>query len=259
MSIDFSLNSEGVALITINRPDRMNALDDEHYSALSAAWIRVRDDNDVRVAVITGAGEKAFCAGADIKSVLTAERPWADVWKTQADQLLNRGLEVWKPVIAAINGYCLGGGVTLMLAADLRVAAASATFGVSEVKRGVIAANGGTQRILGQLPHAIAMEMLLTGDAISAAQAERWGLVNKVVPTVAEVVPAAMDYARKIAANAPLAVQASKELALRARDLPLGAGLRLEQLVGKLLTQTEDVQEGARAFAEKRPPNFKAK
>ena len=258
MSIDFELDDAGIAVITINRPDRMNAMDQEHYAGLSRAWERVRDDDDVRVAIVTGAGDKAFTAGADIKSFLTRKNPWPDLWKTQQDQLLNRGLEVWKPVISAINGYCLGGGVTLMLATDIRVACASATFNVAEVKRGVIAANGGTQRIISQLPYPIAMEMLLTGNSISAEQAERWGLINKVVPTPADVLPAAMEYARKIAEVAPLAAQASKELALRARDVPLSVGLRMEQLIGKLLTQTADAAEGSAAFAEKRAPKFKA-
>jgi E-phenylitaconyl-CoA hydratase len=259
MSIDFNLDDSGIAVITINRPEKLNAMDDEHYAGLSRAWSRVRDDDSVRVAIITGAGDKSFTTGADIKSVLTKERPWSDVWKTQADQLLNRGLEVWKPVISAINGYCLGGGVTLILATDIRVACESATFNVAEVKRGVIPANGGTQRLISQLPYPIAMEMLLTGDAISARTAERWGLINKVVPTAADVLPAAMDYARRIAANAPLAVQATKELALRSRDVPLNVGLRFEQLVTKLLTQTEDAKEGSKAFGEKRAPNFKSR
>tara|TARA_R110001606_G_scaffold314379_2_gene461051 strand:- start:26040 stop:26819 length:780 start_codon:yes stop_codon:yes gene_type:complete len=259
MAIDFELNDEGIAVITINRPERMNAMDEEHYQGLSNAWTRVRDDDDIRVAIITGAGDKSFTSGADIKTYLTKARPWSDVWRTQVDQLLNRGLEVWKPVISAINGYCLGGGVTLMLATDIRVACESATFSVSEVKRGVIAANGGTQRIISQLPYPIAMEMLLTGDGISAQTAERWGLINKVVPTSADVLPAAREYARRIAVNAPLAVQASKELALRSRDVPLAVGLRFEQLIGKLLTQTDDSREGAAAFSEKRPPHFKSR
>jgi E-phenylitaconyl-CoA hydratase len=259
MSIDFDLSSAGVATITINRPERHNAMDPEHYAALSEAWTRVRDDDDVRVAIITGAGEKAFSAGADIKTHLTKKATFADVWKTQQGMLLNRGLEVWKPVIAAVNGYCLGGGLTLLLATDIRVASANATFSLAEVKRGLIAANGGTQRLIEQLPYCIAMELLLTGDTISAAQAERWGLVNQVVPTPADVLPAAQGYAERIAKNAPIAVQASKELALRSRDVPFAAGLRIEQLVGRLLRETEDAVEGPAAFSEKRPPNFKGR
>lgn len=255
MSIDLELLDDGVAVITINRPDKRNALDAEHYQALSAAWTRVRDDAEIRVAVITGAGDKVFSAGADLKSWIGRKIDMAELWQTQRGMLLNRGLEIWKPVIAAINGHCLAGGMTLMLATDIRVAAEHATFALSEVKRGIIAANGGTQRLPDQLPHAIAMEMLLTGDAIDAATAARWGLVNKVVPAD-EVRSAALDYARRIAANAPLAVQAAKELALRGSQQGLAAGLRFEQFVNYILQRTEDAAEGKAAFAEKRPPRF---
>jgi len=181
VAIDFDLE-DGVAIITINRPERRNALDAEHYDLLSKAWARVRDDNEVRVGIITGAGDKAFCAGADIKSFVGREVELSELWLTQKGQLLNRGLEIWKPIIAAVNGVCVGGGMTLLLATDIRLSVESATFGVSEVKRGIIAANGGTQRIMQQLPYAIAMEMLLTGDSLNAQTALRWGLINRVVP-----------------------------------------------------------------------------
>jgi E-phenylitaconyl-CoA hydratase len=143
-----------------------------------------------------------------------------------------------------------------MLATDIRVAASHATFSLAEVKRGVIPGNGGTQRVLDQLPHAVAMEMLLTGDGIDAVAAERWGLVNKVVPQ-ADLLETAYGYARKIAANAPLAVQAAKELALRSRDMDLTSGLRLEAVLNRMLMQTEDAKEGPAAFAAKRTPAFK--
>jgi E-phenylitaconyl-CoA hydratase len=254
MSIDFH-EQDGVALITINRPEKSNALDREHYDALSEAWRRVRDDDAIRVAVITGAGDRAFCAGADLKSFVGAPPSLAALMHTQQGQLLNRGLEVWKPVVAAVNGHCLGGGMTLLLATDLRVCVPTATFGLTEVQRGVFPANGGTQRVAQQLPHAIAMEMLLLGDAFDADAANRWGLVNRVVPRE-EPLPAAMAYARRLAANAPLAVQAAKELALRSRDADLATGLRLEQLFLRLLQDSQDVAEGTRAFAERRAPRF---
>ncbi|MDA8249403.1 MAG: enoyl-CoA hydratase-related protein [Rhodospirillales bacterium] len=257
MTIDVEV-AEGIASITINRPERLNAMDAEHYKALSAAWCRVRDDPAIRVAVVTGAGDRAFSAGADIKSFLTRPAELPEMWLTQRDQLLNRGLEVWKPVIAAVNGLCLGGGMTLLLATDIRVAAEHATFGLSEVKRGVVAGNGGTQRAIWQLPHAIAMEMLLTGDAIDAATAAHWGLVNRVV-AAGEVMATALAYARRIAANAPLAVQATKELALRSRDVDLGTGLRIEQMINRMLQFSDDAREGPAAFAEKRPPRFQGK
>jgi E-phenylitaconyl-CoA hydratase len=257
MSIDVEV-TDRVALITINRPERLNAMDQAHYEGLSNAWMRVRDDPEIQVAVVTGAGERAFTVGADIKSFVAAPAGLNELWLTQKDQLLNRGLEVWKPVIAAVNGLCLGGGTTLLLGTDIRVAAEHATFGLSEVKRGIIAGNGGTQRVIKQLPHAIAMEMLLTGDAIDARAAERWGLVNKVVPA-GELIAAAMGYAKRIRANAPLAVQAAKELAYRSRDLDLAQGLRLEQVMNRMLQFTEDAKEGARAFAEKRAPDYQGR
>jgi len=257
MSIDVTVDGH-IATITINRPERLNAMDAEHYHGLSQAWMRVRDDPDLRVAVVTGGGDRAFSVGADIKSFLTRKPEWREVWMTQHDQLLNRGIELWKPVVAAVNGFCLGGGVTLLLATDIRIASETATFGLSEVKRGIIAANGGTQRVLSQLPYPIAMEMLLTGEPISAQAAAQWGLINKVVPRD-QLMPTAMDYARRLASLAPLALQAAKELAIRSRDVDLATGLRMEQLVSNLLRQTDDSKEGARAFAEKRAPAFEGR
>ena len=191
MSIELDRDGH-VALITISRPERLNALDAQHYSDLADAWIKVRDDTSIRAAVVTGAGERAFTVGADLKSFIPEVPQLGEFWLTQRGQLLNRGLEVWTPVIAAVNGYCLGGGMTLLLATDIRVAATHATFGLPEVKRGVLPANGGTQRILDQLPFAIGMEMLLTGEPIDADTALRWGLVNRVVPA-GELLDAALD------------------------------------------------------------------
>lgn len=257
MSIDFDLDETGIATITINRPDRMNSLDADHYRSLSEIWTRVRDDHAIRCAIVTGAGDKSFCAGADIKEVIGQKMELREHWLTQQELLLQRGLEVWKPIVAAVNGYCVGGGVTLLLATDIRIAVPHAEFGLGEVKRGTIAGSGGTQRVMRQLPHAIAMEMLLTGDRIDAAKAERWGFVNAVVPP-AELMSTARDYAKRIIANAPLAVQATKELALRSRDLSLADGLRLEQMTSFILQQVSaDVQEGRTAFMEKREPRFR--
>lgn len=256
MAIDFKVD-DGVALITINRPEVHNAMDAEHYELLSRAWLRVRDEPEIRAAVITGAGDKSFCAGADLRSYTTAAT-WSlgQMWLTQREQLLNRGLEVWKPIIAAVNGYCLGGGSTLLFATDVRIASENATFAITEVKRGLVPGNGGTQRLLGQLPYPIAMEWLLTGDSMDAQTAARWGLINRVVPQ-AQLLSTAMAIARRIAANAPLAVQAAKELAIRAQDVDLATGLRMEQITNRLLQTSQDVQEGAAAFKEKRAPRFK--
>jgi E-phenylitaconyl-CoA hydratase len=255
MSIDLDLLDGGIAVITINRPEKRNALDAEHYQGLSDAWTRVRDDDAIRVAVITGAGDKVFSAGADLKSWIGREAKLSELWQTQRGMLLNRGLEVWKPVVAAINGHCLAGGMTLMLATDIRVTAQHATFALSEVKRGIIAANGGTQRLPQQLPHAIAMEILLIGDAIDADTAARWGLVNRVVPAE-QVMDTALDYARRIAANAPLAVQSIKKLSRQTAHLSDADAQQLTELHWGVLRDTADRIEGRRAFAERRTPHY---
>lgn len=258
MPVDFEVDSHGVALITLNRPERLNAMDAEHYELLSEAWIRVRDEEAIRAAVVTGAGGRAFSVGADLKTFIGSLPGLGEHWLTQRGQLLNRGLEVWKPVVAAVNGLCLGGGTTLLFATDLRVAVEGAEFQLPEVKRGVLAGNGGTQRALDQLPYAVAMELLLTGGKLDAERALHFGLLNRVVPR-GELLPTALGLAREAAANAPLAVQASKELAIRSRDMDLASGLRLEQSWLRMLQQTEDVEEGRMAFAEKRAPEFKGR
>ncbi|NYT24381.1 enoyl-CoA hydratase/isomerase family protein [Alcaligenaceae bacterium] len=255
MSVDVE-TEDGICTITINRPEKHNAMDGEHYAALSRAWAHVRDDPEIRVAIITGAGEKTFSAGADLKNMESVFNGMGDIFLTQKDQLLNRGLEVWKPVIAAVNGNCFAGGITLLFGTDIRVAVDTATFGITEVKRGLLAANGGTQRPLRQLPYAIAMEMLLTGDPISAQDAHKWGLINAVVPRE-HLMEKAREYAHRIIRNGPLAVQATKELAIRSQDIDIATGLRMEQVMIRHLLATEDVKEGRAAFAEKRDPVFK--
>jgi enoyl-CoA hydratase/carnithine racemase len=254
MSLLFEVRDK-IAYITINRPEALNAMDPETYQQLSAAWVDVRDNPDIWVAIITGAGDKAFSAGADLKKTIPRQPEAWEFWQTQAEPILNRGLEVWKPIVAAVNGYCLAGGMTLLLATDIRIAAEHATFGLSEVKRGILPGNGGTQRTIRQLPYPIAMEILLLGDRIDAQTAHRFGLVNAVVPAE-QLMATAEDYARRLCANAPLAVRAIKELAVRSLSLPLHEGLRLEQAIGTVLRRTEDAKEGPRAFAEKRPPRY---
>lgn len=244
-----------IAYITINRPDVMNAMDPETYSELSRAWIDVRDDPDVWCAIITGAGERAFSAGADLRKTIPREQEKWHIWQTQEEQILNRGLEIWKPIIAAVNGYCLAGGMTLLLATDLRVAADHARFGLSEVKRGILPGNGGTQRTMQQLPYPIAMWLLLSGEWLDASDALQYGLVNKVVP-MSELMTEAERMAHVICENGPLAVRAIKELAVRGQYMPIEYGLRLEQAMGHVLRNTEDAKEGPRAFAEKRKANF---
>ncbi len=247
-----------IARITINRPEAMNAMDPEVYALLSKAWIDVRDNPDVWVAIVTGAGEKAFTAGADLKSFIPDPPAKADFWLTQKQMILNRGLEVWKPIIAAVNGYCLAGGMTLLFATDIRIAAEHAVFELSEVKRGILPGNGGTQRALRQLPYAVAMEMLLLGRRLSAREAVAFGLINKVVPAQ-ELMSAAEYCARQLCENGPLALRAIKELAVRSQSLPLEQGLRLEESFQEFLRTTEDAKEGPRAFAAKRRPDYKAR
>jgi E-phenylitaconyl-CoA hydratase len=244
-----------IAHVTVNRPEAMNAMDPQTYEELSQAWIEVRDNPEIWVAIITGAGDRAFSAGADLKRTIPRESAIGDFWQTQAEQILNRGLEVWKPVIAAVNGYCLAGGMTLLFATDIRIAAEHATFGLSEVKRGILPGNGGTQRAIRQLPYPIAMELLLTGDRLTAQQALQYGLINRVVP-LADLLPTAEAYALRIIENAPLAVRAIKELAVRSQYMHLTDGLRLEEAIQQVLRQTEDAAEGPRAFAEKRPAQY---
>ena len=257
MALLFEL-TDHIATLTFNRPEAMNAMDPETYGELSKAWIEVRDNPDIWVAVITGAGDRAFTAGADLKKTIPRQPEMWEFWQTQSEQILNRGLEVWKPVVAAVNGYCLAGGMTLLFATDIRIAAEHATFGISEVKRGILPGNGGTQRAVRQFPYPIAMEMLLLGDTITAQQALQYGLVNRVVPGE-QLMDTAMEYARRLAANPPLAVRAIKELAVRSQYMHIQDGLRLESAIQQALRQTEDAREGPRAFAEKRPAVYKGR
>jgi E-phenylitaconyl-CoA hydratase len=250
--------SDHIATLTINRPEAMNAMDPETYRDLSDAWIEVRDNPEIWCAIITGAGDRAFTAGADLKKTIPRQPELWEFWQTQAEQILNRGLEVWKPVIAAVNGYCLAGGMTLLFATDIRVAAEHATFGIAEVKRGILPGNGGTQRAVRNLPYPIAMELLLIGDQLTAQQAYQYGLINRVVPKE-QLMETAHDYARRICANAPLAVRAIKELAVRSQYLHLSDGLRLESAIQQVLRQSDDAKEGPRAFAEKRPPVYRGR
>lgn len=247
-----------IAYITLNRPEAMNAMDPETYHELSEAWAEVRDNSDIWVAIITGAGDKAFSAGADLKKTIPHPAEVWHHWQTQEDQILNRGLEVWKPVIAAVNGYCLAGGMTLLLATDIRIAAEHATFGLSEVKRGIVPGNGGTQRTIQQLPYPIAMYFILTGERMNTQEALRAGLINKIVP-LSDLMSEAERVAKIIGENAPLAVRAAKELAVRGKYMPIEYGLRLEASMNRILIDTQDAKEGPKAFAEKRKANFTGK
>ena len=257
MSLIFEKKNK-IAYLTINRPEVMNAMDPETYSQLSEAWIEIRDDPNIWCAIITGAGDKAFSAGADLKKTIPREPEKWELWQTQDELILNRGLEVWKPVIAAVNGYCLAGGMTLLMATDIRIATENASFGLSEVKRGILPGNGGTQRTVRQLPYPVAMWLLLSGERLSAQEALEYGLINEIVPS-SELMSEAEKRASVIFENGPLAVIAIKELAVKSQYLQLEQGLRMEVMMQSLLKTTEDAKEGPKAFAEKRKPLFKGK
>jgi len=244
-----------VAYITLNRPEAMNALNTPLRQRLLQAFLDFRESAEAWVAIVTGAGERAFCAGADLKEMSQRNRALHEgghdsFWDPEVASL-NRGLQVGKPVIAAINGYCLAGGLELALACDIRVAGAGSQFALTEVMRGIIPGGGGTQRLPRLIPMGIALEMLYTGDRIDATEAQRIGLVNRVVPP-AEVIPAAEQLVERICRNAPLSVRAIKEAAYRGAETSLEDGLRIEALLARIIRTTTDSVEGPTAFAEKR-------
>lgn len=245
------------ALITLNRPDAMNAVDAALSIALGNAVAELAADPELRVGVVTGAG-RAFCAGADLKALASGqnimdtdhpERGFAGFVKHFID----------KPIIAAVNGFALGGGTEIMLASDLAVVSADAKLGLPEVKRGLAAAAGGLLRLQRQIPLKLALEVALTGDLIDAETALRWGLVNRVVPAD-QVLDTALALAEKIAANAPLSVQASKRIIYRSAEF--GSEWKDDiwsmsmQELGPVL-MSKDAREGPRAFAEKREPKWR--
>ena len=240
-----------VATITINRPDALNALTGEMLSGLDAAFADFNADDDLWVAILTGAGDKAFCAGADLKEAI----PRVTSGDTMGyDDATKRQLsDVFKPIIAAVNGYCIAGGLEFLSATDIRVASENATFSLGEVRWGIIPLGGSHIRLPGQIPWAVAMELLLTGQPITARRAYEVGLVNRIVPPD-QLMPAAMEYAEAICKNGPLAVRTAKEIAVRA--LGLEQGFVLERALGARVLASTDAREGPLAFLEKRPPKF---
>ena len=249
-----------VMVITINRPEARNAINGAVSVAVGDAMAQAQQDPDVWVVVITGAGTKSFCAGADLKALSKGENighPDHPKWGFAG--YVRHFID--KPTIAAVNGTALGGGTELALASDLVVAGQSASFGLPEVKRGLIAAAGGVFRIVDQLPRKVALEMMFTGEPITAAEALRWGLINEVVPDGGEL-EAALALAERITVNAPLAVQASKRVAVGADDGVVAADepgwSRTRREVATVFA-TEDAMEGPLAFAQKRQPVWKAK
>ncbi len=246
-----------IAIFTINRPEALNAINIQAIQELHDAMVAFRDDPELWVGIVTGAGERAFCAGADIKEMLPflkgiRGKPGA----FPATPM--RGLELWKPLIAAINGLALGGGLEIALACDIRIAAEKARFGSPEVNLGLIPGWGATQRLPRVVPWAKAAEILLMGRPIDAQEAYRIGLVNKVVPQD-QLMATAREWAGILCQAGPLGVRAAKQAMTMGYSMPLEDGLRLESALFDYLLGTEDYAEGSAAFAEKRKPNFQAK
>jgi len=254
----FEYDKEGrIAIFTINRPEAMNTINTEVHRRLQQAMMDFRDDPELQVGIITGAGEKAFCAGADIKDALPFMKEHLDA-PLAVPTTHMRGLDLWKPLIAAINGLALGGGLEIALACDIRIASENARLGTPEVALGLIPGQGATQRLPRMIPWCKAAEILLMGRPIDAQEAYRIGLVNKVVIPEA-VMSTAKEWAEAICALSPLAVRAAKEAMIRGYSMTLEDGLRLEYSLFGYLMGTEDFTEGTKAFAQKRKPLFRGK
>ena len=243
---------EHIAYLTVNRPAKMNAMTDDMYAAIGDAVQSAEADPNVRAMIVTGAGDTAFSAGHDLAEL--ADRDGAQGWQPWRGRRFDQGLQCSKPLIAAVNGYCLAGGLELALFCDIRIASETAQFGAPEVTRGILHGFGALR-----LPDLIGMshslELLTTGEFMDAHTALRVGLVNRVVPH-ADLMSTAEEMAHRIASNAPIAVRLIKELAYRGRELPLADGLRLYQEYARVANASDDAREGTRAFVEKRDAQF---
>jgi len=252
--------ADNVAVITLNRPAVRNAVNRELSGALMEALQRVREEADIRAAVITGAG-RTFCAGADLKERAQAGRvadaSIASVIEASRTPGFAR-MAMEKPLIAAIDGYCLAAGFELALFCDIRLCTPDARFGLPEITRGFFPGGGGPQRLIRAIPQAMAMEMILTGDPIDASTAQQVGLVSRIVPAD-ELLATACQMARRIASHAPLAVRAVKEVAQAALDETLEQSLRFGGALRWIIGQTEDAREGPRAFVERRDPRYQGR
>jgi enoyl-CoA hydratase len=270
LPIHYEKDDEHIVLITIDRPPR-NAMDMYHFRDLANAWRTFKDDSDAWVAIITGVGE-SFCVGADLKTYIpqiTAlqkeirENKVAEIDGCKLSDgtyavLRPPYVNIYKPIIAAVNGFCTAGGMEMLGGVDIRIASPDAQFAVMEPKRGLFAGGGTTVRLPRQIPFPQAMEFLLTADLIPAQRALEMGLLNQIVPKE-ELIDAAYAMARRITANAPLAVQATKESVMRCLGLPLEEAFKLESEISSTVFSTEDAKEGPKAFAEKRKPNWQGK
>lgn len=251
-----------IAYITLDRPDALNTFDRAMHNELHDAWLAFRDDPELWVAVVTGAGDRAFSAGADVRGF--GQQPAPDekrpmgparhLWETRYDWDIQGGLEVWKPTICAINGYCIGEGLTLALACDLRIASDRATFQYPEVQIGIPTIAGAIRapRVVGL---GAALELLLVGDRVDAQRAYDMGLVNKVVPH-AGLMDEATRWAERLTRNAPQAMAATKEMAVRSQAMSFADALRMGEAFRKIAGGADDAREGVRAFREKREPEY---
>lgn len=259
---------DGVALVTMNRPDVRNAINPEMLCRLADAWQDVNDDPAVRVVILTGAGDKAFCAGADLDRLVRMmqglrppESEFDERIKNDVSIIykgLLRNYQVTKPIIAAVRGFCVAGGTEILSTTDIRIAGDDARFGLAEVKWSLFPMGGSTVRLPRQISYCNAMEILLTGEQFSAADALRMGLINKVV-SPDQVLPEARRYAAILNANGPLAVQAVKRSVLAGIGLPPEQALEKEMEIGIPVSMSEDCREGTKAFKEKRKPVFKGR
>ena len=247
-----------IAYVTVNRPKVLNALNMATMEELRRAFTGAREDREVRVVVLTGAGEKAFVAGADIGELAKHDAVSAKEYTHKGQSVLDLIENLGKPVIACINGFALGGGCELAMACTMRLASDNAKLGQPEVKLGIIPGYGGTQRLARLVGKGLAMQQLLTGEMITAQEAHRIGLVNEVVPQP-ELVARAEAIAQKIIANAPLAVQYAMEAVNKGMEMTLLEGLYLEATLFGVCCATEDKKEGTTAFLEKRAASFKGK
>ncbi len=255
-----------VGILTIDRPEARNALSPEVIVRLDRHWQQLREDDELRVGIVTGAGDKSFCAGADLARLIPligGQREPEDAWdeavlgdREIAVRASLLGNDIGKPVIAALNGHAMGGGLELAMAADLRIAAGGVRLGLPEVKRALFPGGGGTVKLARLIPSTRALELMLTGDAIEADEAMQLGLLNAVVPRD-QLLDAAIDLADRIAANGPLAVRAILQSARETDGMPLAAALERAMAIGAPVFQSEDAAEGAKAFIEKRTPIYR--
>ncbi|MDX1672206.1 MAG: enoyl-CoA hydratase-related protein [Balneolaceae bacterium] len=255
-TIEFNTGENGIATLTVNRPDKLNALNNQVLNELADLFKTVNVDDSIAGLLVTGKGEKAFVAGADIKELSTLDERSGRMASQKGQQIFQAIEDTRKPVIAVINGYALGGGAELAMACHMRISAANGVFGFPEVGLGLIPGYGGTQRLAQIIGRARALEMILTGKHIKADEALELGLVNKVVSGEADPMDAARELMNKILTNGPLAVQHAIKAVYHSDDR---YGYQIESDLFGYLCETEDFKEGTQAFLEKRKPDFKGK